>query len=47
MNPEVTVKHGHDIAHNVEHELHHRLASPIVATIHVEPHDIVAHHTRP
>jgi hypothetical protein len=35
----------------VEHELHHAFATPIVATIHVEPsdhperHDITAHHT--
>jgi divalent metal cation (Fe/Co/Zn/Cd) transporter len=49
--PTLTVKDGHDIAHTVEHELHHAFATPIVATIHVEPsdhperHDITAHHT--
>ena len=46
----LTVKDGHDIAHAVEHELHHAFGTPIVATIHVEPsdhperHDITAHH---
>lgn len=51
--PTLTVKEGHDIAHAVEHELHHAFAVPIVATIHVEPaghpgrHDITAHHLRP
>jgi cation diffusion facilitator family transporter len=49
--PTLTVKDGHEIAHTVEHELHHAFATPIVATIHVEPsdhperHDITAHHT--
>ena len=51
VGPELSVKQGHDIAHNVEHELHHRFATPLVATIHVEPHgqtdrhDATAHHT--
>lgn len=49
----LSVKEGHDIAHSVEHELHHVFTPPVVATIHVEPadhperHDITAHHTRP
>lgn len=49
--PTLSVKEGHDIAHRVEHELHHAFSTPIVATIHVEPtdhperHDITAHHT--
>jgi len=49
----LTVKEGHDIAHLVEHELHHAFPTPVVATIHVEPsdqpdrHDITAHHTQP
>lgn len=49
----LTVKEGHDIAHTVEHELHHAFSTPVVATIHVEPadeperHDATAHHTRP
>lgn len=48
----LSVKEGHDIAHTVEHELHHAFSTPIVATIHVEPsdnpdrHDITAHHQR-
>jgi cation diffusion facilitator family transporter len=48
----LTVKDGHDIAHTVEHDLHHAFATPIVATIHVEPsdhperHEITAHHTQ-
>lgn len=48
----LTVKEGHDIAHRVEHELHHAFSTPLIATIHVEPndqpdrHDIIAHHTR-
>lgn len=47
----LTVKQGHDIAHSVEHELHHAFDTPIVATIHVEPsdhpekHQVTAHHT--
>lgn len=50
--PTLTVKDGHDIAHAVEHELHHAFTTSIVATIHVEPsdhperHDITAHHTQ-
>jgi cation diffusion facilitator family transporter len=49
----LSVKEGHDIAHNVEHELHHAFSTPVVATLHVEPsdhpdrHDITAHHVRP
>lgn len=50
---ELSVKEGHDLAHTVEHDLHHAFTTPVVATIHVEPsdhpdrHDITAHHTRP
>jgi cation diffusion facilitator family transporter len=49
----LNVKEGHDIAHLVEHELHHTFTTPVAATIHVEPsdrpdrHDITAHHRRP
>jgi divalent metal cation (Fe/Co/Zn/Cd) transporter len=39
VDPELTVKRGHDIAHDVEHALHHQFPAPIVATIHIEPHD--------
>ena len=48
----LSVRRGHDIAHTVEHELHHAFPTPVVATLHVEPsdhperHDITAHHTR-
>lgn len=53
VNAALTVKEGHDIAHTVEHKLHHAFATPIVATLHVEPsdhperHEITAHHRRP
>lgn len=53
VDPNLSIKQGHDIAHNVEHELHHRFSTPVVATIHVQPHDqsdrhdVTAHHTRP
>lgn len=50
VDPSITVKDGHDIAHTVEHDLYHSFATPVAATIHVEPHaqadrhDITAHH---
>jgi len=50
VDPDVSVKDGHDIAHNVEHELHHHFSSPVVAIIHIDPyaqvdsHAAVAHH---
>lgn len=53
VDPLLSVKQGHDIAHQVEHALHHRFATPLVATIHVEPHDqtdrhdATAHHSHP
>ena len=34
----LTVKAGHDTAHDVEHALHHRFSFPITALIHVDPH---------
>jgi cation diffusion facilitator family transporter len=49
----LSVKEGHDIAHTVEHELHHAFPTPVVVTIHVEPsdhpdrHDITEHHAKP
>jgi cation diffusion facilitator family transporter len=52
VDSRLSVKVGHDIAHTVEHELHHAFPAPVAATIHVEPyddadrHDITAHHTR-
>ena len=50
VNAILTVKAGHDIAHDVEHALHHRFSFPITASIHVDPyghadaHDSTAHH---
>jgi cation diffusion facilitator family transporter len=52
VDPDLTVRQGHDIAHNVEHELLHSFTTPVAVTIHIEPHqqvdrhDTVAHHTR-
>lgn len=51
VDPALSVKQGHDIAHEVEHGLHHAFSSPVVAIIHVEPHEehdshnAVSHHT--
>ncbi|HEX6221458.1 MAG TPA: cation diffusion facilitator family transporter [Acidimicrobiia bacterium] len=53
VDSNLSVKEDHDIAHTVEHKLHHSFPIPVVATIHVEPHDhadrhdITAHHTHP
>lgn len=53
VNPDLTVRQGHDIAHNVEHELLHHFTTPIAVTIHIEPHqqpdrhDSIAHHPHP
>lgn len=50
VDPDVTVKEGHDTAHDVEHALHHHFTFPITALIHVSPHgvpgahDSTAHH---
>lgn len=52
VEPSLSVSQSHAIAHDVEHELHHRFDAPVTATIHVEPfdqpgrHDSVAHHVR-
>lgn len=40
----LTVEEGHDIAHVVEHELHHALPTNVAAIIHVEPHGIATAH---
>ncbi len=51
VDPNLTVRQGHDIANNIEHALHHRFSTPVVVTIHIEPHDqpnrhdTTAHHT--
>lgn len=53
VDPDLTVKQGHDIAHDVEHALHHEFTTPIVVTIHIEPHNhadrhqSIDHHRRP
>ena len=52
VNPDLTVRAGHDIALDVEHTLHHRYSFPVVAVIHIDPHglidahDATAHHDR-
>ena len=51
VKPDLTVGQGHDIAHNIEHELLHHFTTPIAVTIHIEPHEqtdrheSVDHHT--
>jgi divalent metal cation (Fe/Co/Zn/Cd) transporter len=50
VDPTLSVSAGHEAAHRVEHELHHTLAIPMTANVHVEPlgadgvHSDVAHH---
>ncbi len=50
VDPNVTVRDGHDAAHAVEHALHHSQTFPVAAVIHVDPHglsdahDATAHH---
>jgi len=52
VDADLTVKVGHDTAHDVEHALHHRFTFPIAADIHVDPHgqtdahETTAHHSR-
>ena len=52
VDADLTVKAGHDTAHDVEHALHHRFSFPITALIHVDPHGLpdahnaTAHHQR-
>jgi len=55
VEPSMSVTHGHEVAHSVEHALHHAFTTPITAIVHVEPagqtqaHKATAHHheTRP
>ena len=56
VDPTISVAEGHDIAHEIEHALHHNFTTPIHAVIHIEPHgqtqahEATAHHkdaTRP
>ena len=50
VDPTISVAEGHDIAHEVEHALHHDFTTPVHAVIHVEPHgqhqahEATAHH---
>jgi cation diffusion facilitator family transporter len=44
VDPDLTVRAGHETAHDVEHALHHRFSFPISAVIHVEPHGVVDSH---
>ncbi len=50
VDPTISVAGGHDIAHEVEHALHHNFTTPIHAVIHIEPHgqtqahEATAHH---
>ena len=52
VDGDLTVKAGHDTAHDVEHALHHHFSFPVTALIHVDPHglpdahDATAHHRR-
>lgn len=52
VDPDLTLAAGHDIAHEVEHALHHAYSFPVVAMVHVDPegpspaHDATAHHQR-
>ena len=47
---DLTVAAGHEIAHHVEHALHHAYTFPVITTVHVDPagvtsaHDDTAHH---
>ena len=50
VDPTVSVAAGHEIAHQVEHALHHCFTTPVHVVVHVEPdgqteaHDTTAHH---
>lgn len=50
VDPTISVARGHDIAHEVEHALHHNFTTPVHAVIHIEPHgqedahEATAHH---
>lgn len=52
VSPTNSVTEGPDLAHQVEHELHHDFSTPIHAVIHIEPsgraeaHEATAHHRR-
>ena len=50
VDPEISVRMGHDIGERVAHELAHELPYTLDAVIHVDPsglegsHDLTAHH---
>ena len=50
VDAEISVREGHDIAVQVEHELHHQFSSPVTVLVHVDPltpgdvHEATAHH---
>lgn len=44
VDADLTVKEGHDTAHEVEHDLHHHFTVPVTAVIHVSPHDVPGAH---
>ena len=50
VDADLSVKEGHDVAHDVEHALLHHFSFPVTAVIHVSPHgvpgahDATAHH---
>ncbi len=44
VDPDLTVKAGHEIALNVEHALHHRYSFPVAAVIHIDPHGLTDSH---
>ncbi len=52
VDPDLNVRQGHDIAHDIGHALLHHFTTPIAVTIHIEPHeqldrhDSIAHHPR-
>lgn len=52
VDADLSVKEGHDTAHDVEHALLHHFSFPVTAVIHVSPHgvpgahDATAHHER-
>jgi cation diffusion facilitator family transporter len=51
VDPDLTVRAGHEVALDIEHALHHRYSYPVAAVIHIDPHgvsdahDATAHHS--
>ncbi|HLF62029.1 MAG TPA: cation diffusion facilitator family transporter [Acidimicrobiia bacterium] len=44
VDPDISVRFGHDTALEVEHALHHAFDFPVVATIHIDPHGMEDSH---